>query len=79
MEEKLFSMLTEVIQEDYPGSLVTHFTTVVTVVTDDGTEMVVTLDRPDQAIWQSMGMLDFVREMRRAIIACQVSDHDEEE
>jgi hypothetical protein len=78
MEEKLFSLLTDVLREDYPGSIVTHYTTVATVITEDGTELVVTLDRPDQAIWQSMGMLDFVREMRRAIIANQVCEHDED-
>lgn len=77
MEEDLYSSLTETIQKDYPGSIVTHFTAVVTIVDDEGTEIILTLDRPDQALWQSMGMLDFVREMRRAIISQRVSEQDE--
>jgi hypothetical protein len=48
-------------------------------VDDEGTEIILTLDRPEQALWQSMGMLDFVREMRRALIAARVSEQDEGE
>jgi hypothetical protein len=77
MEEELYSSLAEVVRKDYPGSIITHFTAVVTVVDDEGTEMILTLDRPDQALWQSMGMLDFVREMRRALIAARVNEQDE--
>lgn len=76
MEEELYTELSNVVRKEYADSLVTHFTAVVTVVQADGTEIILTLDRPDQALWQSMGMLDFVREMRRALIANQVCEHD---
>lgn len=79
MEEELYSKLTEVLRSDYPGSIVTHFTAVVTVVDSEGAELIITLDRPEQAMWQSMGMLDFVREMRRALIANQVREPDGDE
>jgi hypothetical protein len=79
MEEDLYSKLSEVIRKDYPDSIVTHFTAVVTVVDAEGTELVITLDRPEQPLWQSMGMLDFVREMRRAIIANQVCEPNEDD
>lgn len=79
MEESLYQKIVEVIQTDYPGSLVTHWSAVVTLVTDEGTELILTLDRPEQALWQSMGMLDFVREMRRAIISRQVTDQPDED
>lgn len=79
MEEELYSQLTDVIRKDYPGSIVTHFTAVTTIVDEQGTEIIITLDRPDQALWQSMGMLDFVREMRRAIISQRISEQDEGE
>ncbi len=78
LEEELYPAITAVIQKDYPGSLVTHFTTIITVVSDDGTEMILTLDRPDQPLWQSMGMMDFVREMRRAMIQSQVHEQDDD-
>lgn len=79
MEEELYSSMAEVIRKDYPGSIITHFTAVATIVDDEGTEIILTLDRPGQALWQSMGMLDFVREMRRALIAARVSEQEEGE
>jgi hypothetical protein len=77
MESSLYEKIAEVVQEDYPGSLVTHWSAVVTIVTDEGTEVILTLDRPEQPLWQSMGLLDFVREMRRGVITSQISEHDE--
>jgi hypothetical protein len=80
MEEELYASLAEVVRKDYPGSIVTHFTAVVTVVDDEGTEMILTLDRPEQALWQSMGLLKFVEELRSALIKDRVTqDEDEDE
>lgn len=74
MEDELYTQLIEVIRKEYPGSIVTHWTTVATVVQEDGTELILTLDRPEQALWQSMGLIDMVREMRRALISNQVCE-----
>lgn len=79
MEEQLHAALSEIIRTEYPDSLVTHFTAVATLVTAEGGELVVTLDRPEQPMWQSMGMIDFLREMRRAMIANSVADQPEDD
>lgn len=73
LEEHLDAAVIRSIQEQNPGSIVTYWTTIVTIVSADGTEMLLTLDRPGQEMWQSMGLLDMTREMRRALIARQVS------
>lgn len=68
MEESLHSQIGDVIQKQYPGAFVTHWSASVAVVTPQGTEMVVILDRPGQAIWQSMGLTSFTAEMRQSAI-----------
>lgn len=64
MEEELFPAITEVVKKEYPGSIVTHWSASVAVVTEDGTELVVMLDRPGQSVWQSIGLSEFTAKMR---------------
>lgn len=80
MEEGLLPAVTEVIQKEYPGSIVTHWSAAIAVVTPDGAEMVVMLDRPGQSIWQSLGLERFVSEMRKAAIhgSHHVSEDDDD-
>lgn len=79
LEDELYTQLIELVRKEYAGSIVTHWTAVITVVQEDGTELILTLDRPEQALWQSMGLIDMVREMRRALISNQVCGEDSED
>lgn len=81
LEETLHPLIGDVIQKKYPGALVTHWTASVAVVTPTGTEMVVILDRPGQAIWASMGLEKFVSEMRKGAIfeGADPDFHDDDE
>jgi hypothetical protein len=77
MEEGLLPAITEVIQSEYPGSIVTHWSAAIAVVTPDGTEMVVMLDRPGQSLWQSIGLSEFSSKMRDAAINSAHLDDEE--
>lgn len=80
LEESLHPQIGEILQKKYPGALVTHWTAAIAVVTPSGTEMVVILDRPGQAIWQSFGLEKFVSEMRKsAVYASEVDDFGDDE
>lgn len=78
MEENLHSHVTETVQGAYPGALVTHWSAAVAIVTPAGHEMIVMLDRPGQAIWQSMGLEKFCSEMRQAAVYASAPDDEEE-
>lgn len=78
MEESLHPKITETIQVTYPGALVTHWSASVAIVTPEGNEMIVILDRPGQAIWQSMGLEKFSAEMRQAAVYSSAPDDEEE-
>lgn len=76
LEEALHPQIGDILQKKYPGALVTHWTASVAVVTPAGTEMVVILDRPGQAIWQSLGLEAFVKEMRQAAVYSHEADDE---
>lgn len=79
MEENLHPEITEVIQGTYPGALVTHWSAAVAIVTPAGNEMIVILDRPGQAIWQSLGLETFVSEMRKGAMYSSTPGDDDDD
>lgn len=77
LEGALDQSMIAAVQGEQEGMLVTHWTAVLTVMDSDGTELMLTLDRPGQSIWQSAGLIEVSRDLRKGLVQQSGVDHDE--
>lgn len=79
LEGALDQSMIAAVQGEQEDMLVTHWTTVMTVMQTDGTELMLTLDRPGQSVWQSAGLIEVSRDLRKSLVQQSGLDHDHDD
>lgn len=78
LEGALDQSMISAVQGEQEDMLLTHWTAVLTVMTPDGTELMLTLDRPGQSLWQSAGLIEVSRDLRKSLVQQQGSGEIDE-